>query len=294
MRPYYEVVGDPAVEHPDIREGFDGSAWEYYGDPGIVLRTVGAAAAATRHAAEFLQDSIVDFREKGTMLELQGMEEIGGHNAYRVHVTLADGFDKLVFIDAENFLIAAERKSAPIHAFGQAVATETRFSDYHAQGGVMMYRRTLEVEIASGKVLNEFRRLVIETNTLNDPSIFSPSPYRRTLLQQFLEQLYMERTDPVSVSYSYRMFRQAHPEFDTREGVEFVGYQMVKMGDFKGAIELLFANAADYLNSASAQYSLGRAYNAAGDQASARKSFQKALQIDPAFHKATDAINALR
>src|SRR5579863_8783587 len=44
MRPYYQVIGDPAVENPDLREGFDGSAWEYYGDPGIVIRTVGAAA----------------------------------------------------------------------------------------------------------------------------------------------------------------------------------------------------------------------------------------------------------
>jgi len=293
MRPYYEVIGDPTEEHPDIREGFDGSAWEYYGDPGILVRTVGAAAAATRHASEFLQDSIVDFRAKGTKIEYQGMERIRGRKAYKLGVTLVDGFEKLVFIDTENFLIAAERKSAPIHAFGQAVTTETRFSDYHPEAGVMMYRRALEVQIASGKVLNEFRRIVVEVNTLKDSSIFSPRLYPRTLLQQFLEQLYMERTDAVSVSYSYRVFRQAHPELNTQRGVEFVGYQMVKMRDFGGAIELLRANAADYARSASAQYSLGRAYQAAGDRASARKSFQKALQLDPAFQNATEALNDL-
>ena len=48
LRPYYGVIGDPAIANPDLREGFDGSSWEYYGDPGIVVRTVGAAAAATR------------------------------------------------------------------------------------------------------------------------------------------------------------------------------------------------------------------------------------------------------
>jgi len=294
LRPYYEVIGDPEVAHPEIREGFDGSAWEYYGNPGVVLRTVGAAAAATRHASEFLQDSIVDFKEKGTKIELGGMEKIGDLNTYRLQVTLADGFQKLVFVDERSFLIAAERKSAPIHAFGKAVATETRFSDYRPETGVMMYHRALEVEIATGKVLNEFRRVVVEINSLNDPSIFSPSPYPHTPLQQFLEQLYMERTDSVSVTYSYRVFREAHPELDTREGVEFIGYQIVKMGDFKAGIELLHANANDYPHSASAQYELGRAYKAAGNPVLARKSFQRALQIDPTFHKARDAMKSGR
>jgi tetratricopeptide (TPR) repeat protein len=104
----------------------------------------------------------------------------------------------------------------------------------------------------------------------------------------------MERTDAVSATYSYRVFREAHPELDTREGVEFIGYQIVKMGDFKAAIDLLRANAADYPRSASAQYALGRAYKAAGNPALARESFEKALQIDPTFHKARDAMTAGR
>jgi hypothetical protein len=204
LRPYYEVIGDPADKNPDIREGFDGSAWEYYGDPGIVVRTVGAAAAATRHASEFLRDSLLDCNLKGTRIWIEGTEKIADRNTYKLRVILADGFEKIIFLDAENFLIVAERKAAPIHAFGNAVTTETRFSDYRAESGVMMNHRTLETEIATGKVLSEFRTVAVEINTLNDPSIFSPAPYNRTPLQQLLEQLYMERTDPVSVMYSYR------------------------------------------------------------------------------------------
>ena len=49
MRPYYKTIGDPKDKAVEINEGYDGSAWEYYADPGVVLRTVGAAAAATRH-----------------------------------------------------------------------------------------------------------------------------------------------------------------------------------------------------------------------------------------------------
>lgn len=81
LRPYYQVIGDPADPNPDLREGFDGSSWEYYGDPGVVLRTVGAAAAATRHTAEFLHDSLIDYSEQGTQLELQGWRRSGSATA---------------------------------------------------------------------------------------------------------------------------------------------------------------------------------------------------------------------
>jgi TolA-binding protein len=104
----------------------------------------------------------------------------------------------------------------------------------------------------------------------------------------------MERTDPVSVMFTYRQFRTANPALDTRDGVEFIGYQMVKMLDFNGAIELLKANVADYPKAASAQFGLGRAYKAAGDLENARVSFLRALQIDPGFKKASDGLNALR
>lgn len=294
MRPYYQVIGDPAIVHPSLREGFDGSAWEYYGDPGIVVRTVGAAAAATRHTAEFLQDSLLDYNENNSKLELQGTGKIGERNAYKILVTLADGFQKYLFVDTESFLIIADRKAAPIHAFGESVTTETRFEDYRSAGGVLMPHKTIEVELASGKVFSESRKVSVEVNTLHDPSIFSPAPYARTPIQQFLEQLYMERADPVSVMYTYHLWKRTYPGLNTREGIEFVGYQMAKTGDYPASIELLQANAADYPDSASAQFGLGRAYKAAGDREHAKQAFDKALQIDPGFKKATDGLNALR
>jgi tetratricopeptide (TPR) repeat protein len=69
---------------------------------------------------------------------------------------------------------------------------------------------------------------------------------------------------------------------------------MVKMGDFNGAIELLTANAADYPKAASAEFGVGRAYKTAGNLENARLHFQKVLEIDPTFKKATDGINALK
>ena len=66
------------------------------------------------------------------------------------------------------------------------------------------------------------------------------------------------------------------------------------MGDHKGAIALLKANAEDSFRSASAHYGLGRAYKAAGDLEDARTAFRQALLIDPTFKKATDGLNGLR
>jgi tetratricopeptide (TPR) repeat protein len=293
-RPYFQVIGDPANPHPDLREGFDGSSWEYYGDPGIVIRTVGAAAAATRHTAEFLQDSLIDYAEKGTTLALQGEEKIDDRACYQILVTLSDGVQKLVFVDKETLLTIAGRGSAPIHAFGQPVTTEGRFLDYQPVNGVLTPRRIIEVEIATGKVLAESRAVTVEANTVEDVSIFSPAPRVKTVLQDMLEKLYEERADSVSVMYSYRLFRRTFPDIDTRSGIEFVGYQMAKTKDFPAAIELLRTNAADYPASASAQFGLGRALQAAGDIEAAATAFRAALQLDPEFKKATDGLNALR
>lgn len=293
MRPYYKTICDPREKLGDVCEGYDGSAWEWYKDPGVVLRVVGPAAAATRHGTELI-DSLVDYKSRATTIELVGSEVFDGKPVYNLHVTLADGFENHLFVDQQSFLIVGDRRAAPIHAFGAPVRSENRIGDYRQVDGVLFPFLVVEVEISTGKELNRFTTQSITINTKLDPSFFAPPQYSRTLLQQFLEQLYMERTDPVSVMATYREFRAANPALDTRDGAEFIGYQMVKMSDFNGAVELLKANAIDYPQSASAQYGLGRAYKAAGDLENARSAFLRALQIDPTFKKAADGVNALR
>ena len=64
MRPDDKLVGDPEKPDPDFSEGYDGSAWEFYKDPGIVRRTVGKAAAATRHGLAIDGPLFQDPRER--------------------------------------------------------------------------------------------------------------------------------------------------------------------------------------------------------------------------------------
>lgn len=51
-RPFYFVVGEPGTDR-DFAEGYDGASWEFYSDPGLVMRTTGEPSAASRHTRRF-------------------------------------------------------------------------------------------------------------------------------------------------------------------------------------------------------------------------------------------------
>jgi hypothetical protein len=194
MRPYCKTLGDPKNLKVDVNEGFDGSAWEYYSDPGVVLRTVGAAAAATRHGTELI-DSLADAGMLGARIELAGEEPFASKPAYKLHVTLADGFEKDLFVDKQSFLILGDRRAAPVHAFGTAVQSENRFGDYRPVNGVLFPFTIQEVEIATGRELNSVTMQSITVNENFALSYFSPPQFERTPLQRMLEQLYNRRRE---------------------------------------------------------------------------------------------------
>ncbi len=133
----------------------------------------------------------------------------------------------------------------------------------------------------------------IEANRDLPASWFSPPEFERTPLQAFLEALYGERADPSAVMWSYDDFRRAHPGIDTREGVEVIGYQMLKMGDHESAIALLEANARDYPDSSTSAFGLARAYQSADRRALARREYVRALELDPENSRAKRALAAL-
>jgi len=292
MRPFYILVGDPLKRSADFEEGYDGSAWEFYGDPGIVLRTVGPASAASRHGLYILGD-LVDTRKQGSTLTLIGLGKIAGHDAYQLRVRMMDGFEQDEFVDAKTWLLLATRKVAKVHAFGADIASETRFSDYRRVGGVLFAFRNDETEIATGKVLNSFQAATIEVNQDLDPSMFSPPQLNRTPLQMLMDELFQEREDVQAVLWTYHGFRTAYPNTDTDAALEVIGYQILKMGDPQSAIALLQQNAADYPKSSGAAFGLGRAYAAAGRAAEAKRAFERALSLDPGDERAQQGLDQL-
>ncbi len=290
MRPFYKLVGDPAKPNAEFAEGYDGSAWEFYGD--FVVRTVGAAAAAARHGLA-IDGPLADYQAKGSTVTLMGMEKVGDRNAYRLRIRMMDGFEQDELIDAENWRLIAERKVAPIHAFGESVASEERFGDFRAVEGVEFAFSSREVEIATGKVLNEMQWNSITVNEDLAPAVFSPPSFTRTPVQDLLEKLYQERADHEAVMWSYRGFRRAYPDLDTDAGTQAIGYQMLKMGDSASAVTLLQANAAEHPRSSGAAFGLGRALRTAGKPAEARAAFERAVALDPSNKRAAEALKEI-
>ncbi|HEX3069552.1 MAG TPA: tetratricopeptide repeat protein [Thermoanaerobaculia bacterium] len=291
MRPYYKLVGDPDKPVGTFAEGYDGSAWEYYADPGIVVRTVGAASAAGRHRR--FDDVLFDYKKYGTTIELLGADRVVEREAWRLLITLEDGFRSEVLIDQQTWLPIADRKAAPVHAFGEKVRSETRNSDFRPVEGVLFPFASKEVEIATGTVLNEFHTKSITANHVYDPSVFSPPEFKRTPIQKWIENLYAMRDDTSAVMWSYHDFRRAHPDADTHDAAQVAGYQMAKMNALSASTALLEANVADNPSIASAHFGVGRAYKAAGDYVKAKAEFERALAIDPQFTRAADALKSL-
>jgi hypothetical protein len=292
MRPFYKLVGDPLHRSAEFEEGYDGSAWEFYGDPGIVVRTVGPASAAARHGL-YILGNLVDYKQQGSSVNLVGKVKIEDRDAYQLRVHMLDGFEQDEFIDAKTWLVIADRKVAKVHAFGDDVPSETRWSDYRAVNGVLFAHLNVEVEISTGKELNRFRTDRIDVNQTLDASMFSPPPIQRTALQTLMDQIFQERDDADAVEWTYHDFRNAYPKANTEAAMEVIGYQALKMGSTAAAIHLLERNRADYPTSAAAAFGLGRAYRAAGRTAEAKKELQLALSLDPNHERAKLALAEL-
>lgn len=291
-RPYYKFVGDPEKPLGSFAEGYDGSTWEYYADPGFVVRTVADASAAGRHRARF-DHPLIRYRDFGTKVTLLGEDTVGDRKAYRLLMTLQDGFQEEALIDKETFLLIAERKAAPIHAYGDKVTSETRYSDFRPVQGVLFPFASYEVERATNRVLSEFRTREIVANKPIADERFSPPVFAHSPLQTWLEQLYAVRSDVEAVRWTYSDFRRAYPAVDTHEGVQAIGFQMLKMKAIPGAVALLELNAADYPAEASALFGLGRAYKEAGDLDKARAALKKAVGLDPSHKRAAEMLKGL-
>jgi hypothetical protein len=291
-RPFYFVVGEPGTDR-DFAEGYDGASWEFYRDPGLVMRTTGEPSAASRHTASF-DDPLVNSLEPGWKIELVGSEKIGERPAYWLRATYPDGFQADFFVDKETWLIIANRKTAPIHAFGEAIRTETRVDGYRSLNGALFPTKFDEFVIATGKPAADLSGgwETIEVNVELPLDYFSPPLEPKTPLARMLNGAFAGRHIPTEALGWYRDFRSnpATADINTEAGMEAVGFQCLKNGAIPTGILLLEANVRDYPKSAAAHFGLGRAYRAAGRESEAVSEFRKALEIDPNYKRAADAL----
>jgi len=76
---------------------------------------------------------LVDYKEKGTSIELAGTEELNGKPAYKLKLTLKNSDIRYVFLDTESYLTL--KWTGTMAPQGTPLDVETYFSDYKTISG---------------------------------------------------------------------------------------------------------------------------------------------------------------
>jgi outer membrane lipoprotein-sorting protein len=78
---------------------------------------------------------LVDWQEKGHKVELMGLEETEGTEAYKIRIELANGDVRTYYLDSEYFIAIKQEGKTMVQ--GNEMEFETIFSDYKEVGGLM-------------------------------------------------------------------------------------------------------------------------------------------------------------
>jgi outer membrane lipoprotein-sorting protein len=78
---------------------------------------------------------LVDWQEKGHKVELLGLEDVDGTEAYKIRIELANGDVRIQYLDSEYFITIKQEGKTTMQ--GNPVEFETILSDYKEVGGLM-------------------------------------------------------------------------------------------------------------------------------------------------------------
>jgi outer membrane lipoprotein-sorting protein len=116
------------------------------------------------------ESELVDYREKGHMVELEGTESVAGSEAYKIKLTRNNGDTEYYFFDTESNLPVMERRPIKYGPM-EGQDAETFIGDYREVEG-MMLPHTIEVKSGGQTV----QKLNIKEYALNEDiedSLFS-------------------------------------------------------------------------------------------------------------------------
>jgi hypothetical protein len=110
------------------------------------------------------QDELIDYKEKGTSVELAGKEDVEGTKCYKLVVTFKSGQIETLFIDPKSYHII--RQVAKAKANGQEFEEVTNFSNYQKlPEGIL-------VAMSVGMGIGEFNLTKVQVNIPVDEAIF--------------------------------------------------------------------------------------------------------------------------
>ncbi len=114
---------------------------------------------------QVIDGPLIGYKEKGNEVTLEGVDQVQGHNAYRLKVTLPSGASRHVWLDTQSFLEVESDRRAHDPMGGLTGNILIYYSDYHAVNGVQL-PFTIETVSAMRKATN---RMMIDKVVLNPP-----------------------------------------------------------------------------------------------------------------------------
>jgi outer membrane lipoprotein-sorting protein len=162
-----EFAGKTAVQVYDGRSG-----WKVR--PYLNRNTVepfSDTEAKTVAATADMEGPLVDYAAKGTKVEVEAVEPVEGHDAYKLKLTLKSGTVQHIWIDAQSFL-DVKVEGAPRRMDGRMHSVFTYQSDFRSVQGVMI-PFVLETAVDG---FRETHKMAIEKVALNpklDDTLFN-------------------------------------------------------------------------------------------------------------------------
>ena len=122
------------------------------------------AEARSAAAAAELDGPLVDFKRKGTKVELAGTEVVEGRNTYKLKLTLKGGEQIHLWIDAKSFL-EAKIDGEPRRMDGRMRKVAIFYRDFKPVAG-LQFPHTLETVVEK---VNGAHKMTIQTIKVNPP-----------------------------------------------------------------------------------------------------------------------------
>ena len=114
--------------------------------------------------SEELDGPLVDYVAKGTRISLQGMEAVEGHDAYKLKLTMKDGVERNLWIDAKSFL-ELKIDGEPRRLDGKLRNVAIYYRDYKTEHGLTV-PHMLETVVEGG---TQSHKMQIEHVAFNEP-----------------------------------------------------------------------------------------------------------------------------
>jgi hypothetical protein len=132
-----------------------------------------AAETNSAAATDELDGPLIDYAAKGTKVALVGNEAVEGHPAYKLKLTLRNGAQRNLWIDAGSFL-ELKADGAPRVLDGKQHQVAIYYRDYKSEHGLML-PHVLETAVQGVK---ETRKIAVSrvaiNETLSDPLFQKP------------------------------------------------------------------------------------------------------------------------